>query len=176
MIEVEVRSFVSEEQFSELQEFMKQNTRYLGHDSQTTYYFSGPVDLRIQRGNDYAKLWLKSGKLHDKYREEIEVKFARDDFEKLESLLKALGHEVEIKWFRERDRFSWDGIKVTLDCTKDYGYIIELEKLTDKDEEKEKIHRELEEKLKSLGVKPTPKEVFDQKFVQYKQNWKELKA
>jgi len=172
MIEVEVRSFLSEEQYKQLLDFMKNNAKHLSDDSQTTYYFSGPADLRIQKGNDYAKLWLKKGKIHDKSREEFEVKFSRDDFEKLEKLMKELGYEVEIKWFRERKRFLWDGTKVTLDFTKGYGFIIELEKLTDKDAER--IHAELEDKLKSLGVKLTPKEVFDEKFSFYKQNWKKL--
>ena len=138
MIEVEVRSFVSEEQFKKLQDFMKQNAKHEGHDSQTTYYFSGPVDLRIQKGNNYPKLWLKKGRLHEDFREEIEVKFSRDDFEKMENLMEELGYEVEMSWIRERDSFLWDGIKVTLDFTRRYGYIIELEKLIDRDYEKDK--------------------------------------
>lgn len=176
MIEVEVRSFVSEEQFKKLIEFMKKNAKHGGHDSQTTYYFSGSADLRIQKSSGYAKLWLKKGKIHDDSREEIEVKFAREDFGKLEALMKGLGYEVEMGWLRERDRFLWDGVKVTLDFTKGYGHIIELERLTDDEKSKDKIHAELVAKLESLGVEPTPKEIFDRKFEEYKRNWREPKA
>lgn len=173
-IEVEVRSFISKEQFKRLMNFMKQNAEFLGEDYQITYYFSGPVDLRIQKNDNLAKLWLKKGKIHDKYREELEIKFDKDDFEKLEKLLKVLGYEIEIKWFRDRKRFLWNGIKATVDNTRGYGYIIELEKLVDESEDKERIHAELEEKLKSLGVDITPKEIFEEKFNHYKKNWRSL--
>lgn len=172
-IEVEVRSFVSEEQFKQLLEFMKKNAKPAGEDNQVSYYFSGPADLRIQKCDDYAKLWLKKGKIHDRHREEFEVKFAREDFDNLEKLLEALGYEVEIKWFRDRKRFQWDGTKVTLDITRGYGFIIELEKLTDSGDE-DKIHSELEDKMKELGVEVTPRKVFDTRFEQYKKNWRSL--
>jgi len=42
---------LSEEQFNQLRDYMKKNASPAGEDSQTTYYFSGPADLRIQRGN-----------------------------------------------------------------------------------------------------------------------------
>ncbi len=172
MIEVEIRSFISEEQFNQLLDYMKQNAEFLGEDNQISYYFSGPSDLRIQKCNTYAKLWLKKGEIHDNHREEIEIKFDREDFEKLEKLLSVLGYEVEVKWFRDRKKFNWDGIKVTLDYTKGYGYIIELEKLVSRGEEK--IYSQLEEKLKSLGIEITPKEVFGEKFEHYRQNWRSL--
>ena len=172
MIEVEIRSFISEEQFNQLLDYMKQNAEFLGEDNQISYYFSGPADLRIQKCNTYAKLWLKKGEIHDNHREEIEIKFDREDFEELEKLLSVLGYEVEVKWFRDRKKFNWDGIKVTLDYTKGYGYIIELEKLVSRDEEK--IYRQIEDKLKSLGVEITPKEIFEKKFGHYKQNWRSL--
>lgn len=172
MIEVEIRSFISEKQFNQLLGYMKQNAKFLGEDNQISYYFSGSADLRIQKCDTYAKIWLKKGKIHDKHREEIEIKFDREDFEKLEKLLNVLGYEVEIKWFRDRKRFDWDGIKVTLDYTKGYGYIIELEKLVSRSEEK--IYKELEDKLKELGVDITPKKVFEEKFFHYKKNWRSL--
>lgn len=173
-IEVEARSFISPDKYKELLEYMEKNAKSSEDDYQITYYFKGPADLRIQRNNKFAKLWLKKGKIHDKHREEMEVKFDREDFKELEKLLKALGYDVEIKWFRQRNRFQWDGMKVTIDYTKGYGHIIELEKIAKKEEEKDKIYEELKEKLKSLGVEISPREKFEERFKHYKKNWRSL--
>ncbi len=176
MIEVEARSFISKEKYDELVEFMKENADFLGDDNQITYYFSGEKDLRIQKSKNFSKIWLKKGKIHDNHREEIEIKFDRDDFVKIENIFKILGYEIDIKWFRDRKRFDWNGIKVTIDHTKGYGFIIELEKLTENEDEKEKIYAELEEKLRELGVKITPKEIFKEKYDNYKNNWRKIVA
>lgn len=172
-IEVEIRSFISEEKYQQLLDFFKMNARLLKEDDQETFYFSGKHDLRIQRNNSYAKIWTKKGKLHDDHREELEIKFDRSDFERLESLFLALGFEVEIKWFRKRCEFEWDDITVCLDHTRGYGYIIELEKMSS-EEEKGIVYEKLQAKLASLDIAQTPKEEFDRKFIDYKQNWKSL--
>ena len=117
--------------------------------------------------------WLKKGKLHDEAREEIEIKFNREDFEKIEKLFLSCGLNIQIKWFRKRNQFNWNGIKVCLDYTKGYGYILELEKLSFK-ENKEKDLELLKQKLKELNIKITSKEEFNKKFEYYKNNWKNL--
>ena len=51
-IEVEVRSFISEDQYNNLLTFMEKNAKLIKKDNQITYYFSGDNDLRIQK-NDF---------------------------------------------------------------------------------------------------------------------------
>lgn len=172
-IEVEVRSFISPRQYEELVKFFKESGRFIDEDYQTSYYFSGENDLRIQKNNSYAKIWLKKGKIHDDYREEIEVRFDRNDFERMEAALVTLGYRVEVKWFRKRMDFEWDSIKVSLDFTEGYGYIIELEKMSS-ESQKNKILEELQLKMRELGIEMTPKEAFDEKFQYYKNNWKKI--
>lgn len=172
-IEVEVRSFISEEEFKKLLEFFKANAKFICEDFQETHYFKGNFDLRIQKNNFFSKIWLKTGKIHDELREEIEIIFKREDFEKLEKLLGMLGFEVEIKWFRHRYQFDWNGVGVYLDYTKGYGYIIELEKKEVRENAEETLNK-LKEMLQGLGVRITPREEFDKKFQYYKENWKNL--
>ncbi len=172
-IETEVRSFISKEQFEELLDFFKQNAQLSKEDYQETFYFDCDEDLRIQRNNFFSKVWMKKGNIHDDYREEIEIKFDRDEFENLEKLFLALGYNIEIKWFRKRFEFKWDDITVCLDFTKGYGYIIELEKMC-AEKTKEKESELLKKKLKSLNVDLTSKEEFNKKFQYYKKNWKSL--
>ena len=172
-IEVEARSFIFPKEFKRLAEFFNRKAKFEKEITDETVYFSGPKDLRIRRDAKNAYLILKEGKIHDKYRREREIVLKRADFGKLEDFLKALGFKVEIRWQRERRIYYWQGVKVFLDDTKGYGRIIELEKIS-RVEDKEKVYAGLVEMLKFLNVKITPKAEFDQKFEDYKKNWRKL--
>ncbi|HIG93249.1 TPA: hypothetical protein HA234_03560 [Candidatus Woesearchaeota archaeon] len=172
-IEAEIRSFISEEQYGQLLLFFQQNASFMKEDYQETFYFDGEQDLRIQKNDFFAKVWLKKGKLHDDHREEIEIRFDRSDFEKLEQLFLSMGLRVGIKWFRARLEFKWDDATVCLDFTRGYGYIIELEKMCS-DHDKEQEVEKLKQKLASLGIAATPKAEFEARFKYYKENWREL--
>jgi predicted adenylyl cyclase CyaB len=172
-IEVEIRSFISKEKYEELLEFFKKNSKFIEEDSQETHYFDCEQDLRIQKNSKGSKIWLKKGKIHDDTREEIEIFTEGDKFEDLGKLFNALGNKLEIKWLRKRNEFDWDGIKVCIDYTKGYGYIIELEKLSS-EEDKDKILLELKDKLNELNIPLTPREEFDERYNYYKENWRRL--
>jgi predicted adenylyl cyclase CyaB len=172
-IQVEVRSFISEEKYRCVLEFMETNAEFVEENEQTTYYFSGDVDFRVQRGRKKAKLWMKRGEVHDKHREETEVVFKREEFEKMLKIFQSLGYGIKVKWFRKRKEFDWEGTSVMLDHTTGYGHIIELERMSD-EENKEKVYEDLKEKLESLGVDITPRSEFERKFKHYTENWKDL--
>ncbi len=122
-IEVEIRSFISPKKYQELLSFFRQEGKFVSEDGQETYYFDSQQDLRIQRNKAHSKIWLKKGKLHDEQREELEIKFKREDFEMLEKIFLTLGYNTSIKWLRKRHTFEWQGITVMLDYTKGYDYI-----------------------------------------------------
>jgi len=172
-IEVEVRSFITEDKYKELIDFFIKEGKFVSEDYQETFYFDCDEDLRIQRNNTYSKVWLKKGKFHDDHREEIEVKFPCENFELLEKLFLSLGYNVEIKWFRNRHTFTWEGISVMVDYTKGYGYILELEKMST-EAEKDAVLAELKAKMDSLGISISSKEEFENKFRNYKENWQSL--
>jgi len=172
-LEIEIRSFISKEKYEELLEFFKQNSKFVKEDFQETHYFDCEQDLRIQKNNKGSKIWLKKGKIHDDAREEIEIYTENESFDKLGQLFNALGHNIEIKWLRKRNQYDWNGIKVCIDYTKGYGYIIELEKLSS-EEYKEKVLEELKEKLNELKIPLTSREEFDERYNYYKENWRRL--
>lgn len=172
-IEIEIRSFISKEQYEKLLEFFTQNAELIKKDFQETHYFNCPQDLRIQKSDSHSKIWLKAGKIHDDAREETELIIKKEDFEKAQKIFNNLGLKTEIKWLRNRTQFKCNEIKICLDYTKGYGYIIELEKIGT-NENKEQILIELKQKLNELGISLTSKEVFQEKFNYYKNNWKEL--
>jgi len=172
-IECELRAFISPEQYEQLLARLKQEGEHGGEDEQVTYYFDGGRDLRIQQNSRYAKIWLKSGAIHDEAREEIEVRCPREEFGNLEKLFAALGYQTEIKWFRRRHHFKYRGLTVALDDTRGYGRIIELEKIC-APEGREVALAELRTAMAGLGIGLTPKEEFDRKYQDYKKNWRDL--
>ena len=172
-IEVEIRSFISKEEYERFLTFFRANAKFLTEDYQETYYFDCPQDVRIQRNDHFSKIWMKKGKLHDDQREEIEIKCDRGEFEKLEEIFTALGFNVQIKWFRRRFEFFWNDCTVCLDDTRGYGYIIELEKMSLEDEQDKNLEL-LKKNLSLLKISQTTKEEFHQRFLHYKEHWKEL--
>lgn len=172
-IEVEVRAFIDESRYHQLIDFFEQKAKFLKEDSQVTHYFTWDHDLRIQKNNFFSKIWMKKWQLHDDYREETEIKFDKDDFEKLEQLFINLWYAIEITWLRKRLQFDRDGIEVSLDYTTWYGYIIELEILTT-DLEKDEALELLRKKFSELEIPITPKEEFKKTYQWYKENWKTL--
>ncbi len=172
-IEVELRSFITKDKYNELIAFFKKSGKLINEDYQETYYLDEQGDLRIQRNKFYSKLWTKKGRLHDEQREEVEIKFAKEDFESLEKIMSSLGHNVHIKWLRNRHTFECNGVSAMVDYTKGYGYILELEIMSD-EKNKDKDLNKLKEKFKELNIEITPKEEFNKKYNDYKANWKSL--
>jgi predicted adenylyl cyclase CyaB len=173
MIEVEMRSFITKEQHDRLLKFFMEEGDSHTYDDQETHYFDAPVDIRIQKGAGRAKVWMKIGKMHAEEREEIEVAFDRADFAKLQRMFLLMGYGVKVKWFRKRHTFTWNGLDVCVDSNKGYGYILEVEKMTDDAGRKEAL-RQVSAAFSELGIAVTPKEEFDEKYRHYLQNWKEL--
>lgn len=172
-IEVEIQSFITKEQYENLLNFFRQNAEFVKEDYQETFYFDENSNLRIQRTNKDAKLWHKSGNVHDEFMEEIEIRTSRDDFEKAEKFLNKLGHNVKIKWFRTRNKFLWQGFNVSIDFTKSYGYMLEIDKLV-AESEKEHTLEEIKNKFRELNIEITSKEEFTRKYNYYKENWRDL--
>lgn len=172
-LEVEIRSFITENQYDKLIDFLEEEGKYIGDDIQETIYFNIEQDLRLQRNSSGTKLWLKKGKMHDEAREEIEINGKHEDFEKYQEIFQNLGYKEEIKWFRERKHFTWKKINVYLDKNRGYGLILELEKKASEFKIQETL-KELKQALEELGIDLTAKEIFEKRYKDYKKNWREL--
>lgn len=172
-IEVELRSFVSEEKYAELIKYFNQHAKLLKEDNQTTHYFTGKHDLRIQKNDFFSKIWMKKWQIHDDCREEIEIKCEKEDFEKLQHLFLGLWYDIEITRIRKRLQFDRNGIDVSLDYTKWYWYIIELEILSTEEKKDDNLEI-LRKKFTELEISITSKEEFTQKYERYKQHRRSL--
>lgn len=172
-IEVEIRAFITKQEYEKLLDFFNKNAEFVKQEFQETHYLDSSADLRIQKNSNTSKIWMKSGKIHDDSREEIEVYTDGENFEKLKKIFENIGLNTEIIWLRKRKQFNWDNIKICLDETKGYGYIIELEKMSTPELQGETLDL-LKSKFQELEIAETPKEIFREKYNHYKENWREL--
>jgi predicted adenylyl cyclase CyaB len=175
MIEVELRSFITSDQYSNLlQRFLKEG-RLVEHTRQITYYLEHHIDTRIQVSTKGGRVWQKLGKMHDAARREYEVEMSRTDAETMLTLFRNLDFDFKVIWYRERQAFEVNGISVALDDTIGYGKILEVEIMCE--ESREEISRsKLLEQLHTLGVDLTDKEIFDTAFAEYLQTWRNRTA
>ena len=172
-IEVELRSFVDDQLFEALIERFSREGQFIHEEEQTTVYYDAPCDLRIRSSKTHGKLILKKGELHTAVREEIEVDFETHDTAKIDSILQTLGFPVLMKWIRTRRTYHWLGVTATLDDTRGYGKIVELERLVSPNIANV-TRQELDQLMVKLGLTPTTKEELDARIAAYQQNWRVL--
>lgn len=173
-IEVEARTFLSDEQYDGIKKILEKDFELEKDIKEITVYFRGEKDLRLRQNETEAYLILKEGKIHDDFRKEFEIRLAREDFDSMKELLESLGYEVEIEWYRNRLAYRGDGMEILLDDTRGYGKILELEKMAQEGKEKE-THDELVRGMERFGIRElTSREEFDRRYENYKQNWKRL--
>ena len=174
-IEAELRSIIDEKKYAELTDFFARNAMLQHTAYQETHYLHGMYDLRIQRSDMQAKVWLKKGIMHSNAREEIAVHCSKDEFGQLEKLFSTLGFTPKIKWFRWRKEYRWRGTTVCLDYSRGYGYMLELERLCTP-AGKGRALAALQQQAAELGITPTPKAELDKRLAYYARHWKRLTA
>lgn len=164
-IEAELRSFLTEGKYLELRSFLDANAKFLSEEEQETVYFHAPEDLRVQKSTGYSKIWMKKGSLHADAREEFEVKIDENAFEDAQKILRRIGFPEKVRWHRIRRTYDWEGITVMLDHTRNYGHIIEMELLVEKNASS--AIETLAERFARLGIAPTPKHEFHKAYEEY---------
>ncbi len=172
VLEVEQRSFISEEKYHELIAYFKEQGVNFTETKQVTYYYLGEIDFRLMKMVDKTKLWLKGGQIHDDVRKELEVFVENEYRDTLEEMLAILGYQVEIKWFRKRLEGEYQGLALTLDYTVGYGYIIEIEKLVANENLVTDAKKELIDFFQKLKIPITDKADFQKKYEDYRINWR----
>ena len=172
-IEVEISTFVSAPEWKRLRRFFRKSAKFLGAHRDHTTYFDKGGRLRIRVEPKTAYLVCKSGAVHELAREEIEIPFSKRKVTSLGRLLTKLGFPIVVRWFRRREKYIWRGITVTLDDSKGYGKIFELEKMV-RPRDKGGVHQGLLNKFRSLGIQPMSHKEMDRRYRSYLKNWKRL--
>ncbi len=172
-IEVEARCLITEKKYNQLIKYFDKNAKLLEKFHDETAYIDGKESMRLRRDEKNSYIILKSGKIHDEFREEIEIKANRNDFKNLEKLFSAINHPVSVYWDRKRRVYLWRGFKSFLDKSRGYGCMLELEKICNKNNQEVSYNKMLQA-LKTIDLEPTDKQKLNKKFNNYLRNWKKL--
>ena len=172
-IEVEVRSLITPMEYRRLKAFLKRHGKPLGSHRDQNTYFDRDGKLRIAVEPYGAFLKYKGGKIHAQAREEILVPISRKDITKLERLLQHLGFRVVVRWSRQREKFLWRGATITLDQTRGYGRMIDIEKMATP-RTTGKTHQKLRGLAAELGLRPTPSRELSRRYRWYLRNWRQF--
>jgi len=155
--EVECRAFVTKEKLEELREFLSAKAKDLGVDNKDTHFFILPEKLlkvvhNMSKNN--AKIVLKSHALGGGHgAEEIEVKIDTEQVDDSVKLLKQLGFVKIVHSFQERHNFLYKNVEISLKHSEHWGYHVELEVMTDKEENQAKAEDEIRSVAEELGLK-----------------------
>jgi len=110
MKEIEFKFLLNENERKSLINFLEtNNAEKVREEEQDNFYYVAPgnLDLRIRRTDNESILILKKGWMHDEDREEVEVECKREDYAKLDEILRALGYKYDTKWYRKRTEYKY---------------------------------------------------------------------
>lgn len=172
MIEVELRAFITSQQYDCLLQYLLKEGEEVEHTRQITYYLDHGVDTRVQIFGDGGRVWQKLGKMHQSARKEYEIIMSRSDARKMLEIFHNLDFNVRVCWFRERRKFNVGKIAVALDNTIGYGRILEAE-ISCEEGEVELNRQVLLDFLNKLDITPTNKQTMDMAFSDYLRTWRE---
>jgi adenylate cyclase, class 2 len=108
----------------------------------------GGIIARIRQKRDKKVLELKEIKRQEGA---IELKFDIQDINSIKEFLKKLGFEEAFEIEKQREKYGYKQFSVCLDDVKSLGRFIEIEKIVNKPEEKEKAMNECKDLLNFLS-------------------------
>jgi adenylate cyclase class IV len=92
----------------------------------------------------------------------------------LDDLLLEVGFSYQAKWSREREEFSFgDDVAVTIDRNAGYGYLAELEKEVDSEEDVLAAEQLLRKLLGELELEELAQDRLERMFSHYNENWED---
>ncbi|MHB1086908.1 MAG: CYTH domain-containing protein [Minisyncoccota bacterium] len=93
--------------------------------------------------------------------------------EELDALVLSAGFTYQAKWSREREEYVAHGINITLDKNAGYGWLAEFEKVVDDATKVTQARSDIEEFMKSIGVRELPQDRLERMFAFYNAHWSE---
>jgi adenylate cyclase class IV len=92
----------------------------------------------------------------------------------LDDLLLEAGFSYQAKWSREREEFSFgEDVAVTIDRNAGYGYLAELEKEVDSEDDVPAAEKLLRKLLDELELEELSQDRLERMFSHYNENWED---
>lgn len=107
-----------------------------------------------------------NGSIRKEYEVNLDILITNLDY-----ILLSNGLTYSSKWSRQRETFKRDNITATIDLNAGYGYLLELETLTDRVEDTQQLNRQLLIELTDLELKELDKKLLTNMFNYYESHW-----
>jgi adenylate cyclase class 2 len=178
MLEVEKRSLLPDEkEFERVKKYLDGYGKFLGKKELKSFLFLKPTYLRIRlvKGSNNVIITEKIGEVTDPARKEHEREipneelagFLKDIFEK--------GYDKGVEFSTERYSYELGDLRVELDKISVLGLIVEVEALTEDEDEIPELENKIIKVLEQLGVKELdPREYKKMIRKEYERNLKKI--
>ncbi|MEX2515272.1 MAG: CYTH domain-containing protein [Candidatus Paceibacterota bacterium] len=94
--------------------------------------------------------------------------------DELDDLLLEAGFSYQAKWSREREEYTLgDDVAVTIDLNAGYGYLAELEKEVESEDEVPEAEKLLRKLLDELELEELSQDRLERMFTHYNENWED---
>lgn len=154
--EIEKRSLIASKlDFNNLKTFLHQNFKYLGTKQMRTFLFRTPSYLRIRLVKNESMIIVthKSGDYYDPARQEIELELNKNQLSSFISLMNHLGFKQCSCIRSERRSYSYKGLKIELNQIEHLGMMVEIEAITTKKQDIQKLNQKVKTTMNSLNLK-----------------------
>jgi len=157
-IEVERRSFLSEEKYKELITILEQNAVSLGQDDKNVVFYvfkDKLIKVVDEKSKGKAKIVYKSDHIcNSNSLEEIEIPISPNDFEKANLLIsKILTADTVLHSFQQRHNYSYKGTEIALKYSDTWGHHVEIEVMVNNADKAEEAEKKITSVAADLGLK-----------------------
>jgi predicted adenylyl cyclase CyaB len=159
VFEIERRSKLnSEEEFDKVKSLLEEKTEFVGKKEMKSFLFRQPhyMRIRIIKGEDNVIITHKSDTLPNNARREIEFTLNYKELSKFFELMKIFGFKECACFNTLRFSYSFNGLNVDLNRIDHLGLMVEIEGITENEEEVAELDNNILSALKDLGLKELP--------------------
>ena len=164
----EVRTVVKEDDLKKVIDFLDKSADKKDFEKQVIYNYHTEGDLRLIRSKDYDKLSFKDNNNNDVVY--ISKKYEND----LINMFRNIGISIEFKRFRERYKYIYKNIYITLDNGVKIGNILRFKFKYNTDLEKLNGIELIKGILNDLNIEETPIDKFEELYGKYRTSWNDL--
>lgn len=159
MIEVELRGFLSKNQYLELSSRLKAEADNFEDDDKYAHFFkyeNGILKIVDEVSKNQKKISLKVGnELSINGLHEVEVYLKdQDDFNLSLEMFKLLGFETESEIHQKRTNYMYKDTVISLKYTESWSYHFEIEKVVAEESDVNEAKRQIKDVCKELGITP----------------------
>jgi len=161
-LEIEKRANINEKEFDKLKKYLETNAEKIKEREMKTFLFKDPSYLRLRliKNKDKAIITHKEGTYFDTFREETDIAIDKNDSEKFVKILKSLGFKECLCLESYRISFRFNEMLIDMSKISDLGLFVEVEAITEHEEEVKELNEKVKLTLKKLNLKEQSPEEY----------------